>query len=334
LIANITCSDMHTGGEPVRIVTSGYPDIPGDTILDKRIYARNHLDHLRKMLIYEPRGHADMYGVLLVKPDHVDADIAVLFMHNEGYSTMCGHAIIALGRFAIDQRLVPIVEPETLIKIQCPCGLINTYVSVVNGKPSEVRFTSVPAFAYIVEKPIMTDSFGLVNVDIAYGGAFYAVTTTNELGLCINSSKTQNLVDAATDISAAVRTQVSLEHPEQPDLGFLYGTIFTDGKDTFSSQPTKNICIFANSQVDRSPTGSGVTARIALQHKKGQISIGQSRVFQSVTGSTFSGKAISQTSCGALKAVIVEVSGKSYYTSRSHFTLEKEDEMGRGFLLR
>ena len=144
----ITTTEMHTGGEPLRIVESGYPEIIGETILEKRKYALEKLDHLRKFIIYEPRGHYDMYGTLLVKPDLPGMDLAVLFIHNEGYSTMCGHAVIALGRYAIDKGLVQMIEPETEVNIQCPCGPVKAWVSCSNGRSGRVRFQSVPAFAF------------------------------------------------------------------------------------------------------------------------------------------------------------------------------------------
>ena len=150
----ITTTEMHTGGEPLRIIESGYPPIKGKTILDKRRYIREHLDHLRKMLMFEPRGHYDMYGVILVEPDHPDADLAVLFMHNEGYSLMCGHAVVALGRYAIDKGIVTkVCSPETVVNIQCPCGLVKAYVKYSDGKTEDVRFLSVPCFAFALGEP-------------------------------------------------------------------------------------------------------------------------------------------------------------------------------------
>ena len=162
---NICVVDMHTGGEPVRIITDGYPPISGHNILQKRRYARENLDYLRRFLIYEPRGHCDMYGVIPVEPDIPTADIAVLFMHNEGYSTMCGHAIIALGRFAVDQGWVRAVEPTTKIVIQCPCGLVTAQIDYSNGESGVVRFESVPAFVFARNKTVNTDVYGLVTLD-------------------------------------------------------------------------------------------------------------------------------------------------------------------------
>ncbi|MED6261772.1 hypothetical protein ATANTOWER_009871 [Ataeniobius toweri] len=235
--------DMHTGGEPLRIIVAGYPEVMGDCVLSKRRYAREHLDHLRRVLMHEPRGHYDMYGALIVDSEMPEADLGVLFMHNEGYSTMCGHAVIALGRFAVDYKLVK--EPRS------------------------------------------------------------------------------------------PETQVKLHHPVSDDLAFLYGTILTDGRDEFSPEPTANICVFAEAQVDRSPTGSGVTARVALQHHKGLIQLNQTRTFQSgATGSQFTGKAVEETRCGDFRAVVVEVAGRAFYTGVSRFVQEPEDQLAHGFLLK
>ncbi len=326
--------EMHTGGEPVRIVTEGYPDIPGATILEKRRHVRDHLDHLRRLLMFEPRGHDDMYGVIPVAPDLPDADMAVLFMHNEGYSTMCGHAVIALGRYAVDQGIVAATEPEATVIIQCPCGPVTAQVAIKDGQPGAVRFESVPAFAFARDKTVNTATYGPVTLDIGYGGAFYAVVPADQFGLDVRTSRTRDLVDAATTVSDAVKAQVPLHHPDDDDLAFLYGTILTDGRDDLPEEPTANICVFADSQVDRSPTGSGVTARIALQNRRGLIGIGKTRTFESVTGALFTGKAVRETTCGDFNAVTVEVSGEAHYAGECTFRLEENDDIGRGFLLR
>ncbi|XP_076129435.1 trans-L-3-hydroxyproline dehydratase [Alosa pseudoharengus] len=328
--------DMHTGGEPLRIITGGYPKIEGETVLSKRRFVREQLDHLRKVLMFEPRGHYDMYGALLVQSEIPEADLGVLFMHNEGYSTMCGHAVIALGRFAVDYALVKTPSaPETQVNIHCPCGLVKAFVEYSDGKTGAVRFHSVPAFAFATDVKVTVPGHGEVTVDISYGGAFYAFVSAERFGLDVNTSRTRDLVDAATAVTNAVKTQVKLRHPVHEDLSFLYGTILTDGKDSFSDEPTANMCVFADAQVDRSPTGSGVTARIALQFHKGLVQLNQSRTFKSgATGSIFTGKAVQETTCGDFKAVVVEVGGRAHYTGVASFVQESDDDLSQGFLLR
>uniref|UniRef100_A0A3P9JM23 trans-L-3-hydroxyproline dehydratase n=1 Tax=Oryzias latipes TaxID=8090 RepID=A0A3P9JM23_ORYLA len=350
--------DMHTGGEPLRIIVSGYPEVKGDSILSKRRYAREHLDHLRRALMFEPRGHADMYGALIVDSETPKADLAVLFMHNEGYSTMCGHAVIALGRFAVDYKLVKEPQtPETQVNILCPCGLVQAFVEYSDGKTGRVRFLSVPAFVFaegafvsteggperfcivtetfVADVTVEVEGFGELTVDISYGGAFYAFIDAQRFGLDVTKSRTRDLVDAATAVTKAVKSKVKLYHPCSEDLAFLYGTILTDGKEEYSPEPTANMCVFAEAQVDRSPTGSGVTARVALQYHKGLIQMNQTRTFQSgATGSQFTGKAVQEVECGDFKGVVVEVSGRAFYTGVSRFVQETEDQLTTGFLLK
>ena len=330
----ITTVEMHTAGEPVRIVTSGYPPLRGATILEKRRYARDHLDHLRRMLMAEPRGHADMYGALLVEPDLPGAHLAVLFLHNEGYSTMCGHAVIALGRFAVERGLVEAREPETEVRIQCPCGLVTTTVEVADGRAGRVRFASVPAFAFARDAVVVSGPFGPVTLDIGYGGAFYGVLPASALGLDLERSPVSRLVEAAMAIKHAAAAQIPLSHPDSPDLAYFYGVILTDDTSANPDAATTNVCVFADGQVDRSPTGSGVTARLALMHRRREVATGQSRRFRSITGGEFVGRVLSTTRAGPHPAVAVEVAGEAFFTGEAVFRCEPADPLGGGFLLR
>ena len=327
-----TC-EMHTGGEPVRIVTAGYPDIPGDTILDKRRHAREHLDHLRRFLMHEPRGHADMYGVIRVAPDHPDADLAVLFCHNEGYSTMCGHATIAMARWAVDEGVVAPREPRTTVRIQCPCGLVTAHVHVRDGRAGLVHFESVGAFAPLIDAKVQVEGAGTVEVDIGYGGAFYAFVPAARFGLDVRKSPARSLVDAAWAVTCAAKAQLELDHPEHPDLAFLYGTILTDGTHG-EDRPSANVCVFADRQVDRSPTGSGVTARMAIQKARGLAGVGDERRFSSVTGSVFTGCIVEETHVGGHEAVTVLVGGEAHYTGAARFRAEEGDRLAGGFTVR
>lgn len=333
----ISTVDMHTGGEPVRIVTSGYPQIPGATILEKRRFARENLDHLRKMLMFEPRGHYDMYGVLPVEPDLPEADMAVLFTHNEGYSTMCGHATIALGRYAVDTGIVPAVVPETTVNLQCPCGLVRVKVAVeATGEgfaTGAASFESVPSFAFALDQQAEVPGVGRVPYDIGYGGAFYALVDAGAIGLDLGDTSLDRLVEAADRITKHVAATVPLEHPDDADLAFLYGTILTDGRDGSDGRPSRNVCVFAEREVDRSPTGSGVSARIAVQCARG-LAVGDGRDFESLTGAVFSATPVRRDRVGRFEAVRVEVGGRAYYSGRSSFSVEPGDPLGGGFLLR
>jgi proline racemase len=328
----LAVTDMHTGGEPLRIITSGYLPLPKGTILEKRAYLRDHLDSLRKILMFEPRGHYDMYGALLVEPNLLGADLAVLFMHNEGYSTMCGHAIIALGRYAIDKGLVTKTEPVTRINIECPCGMVAADVEIENGKPGLVSFQSVPAFLFARDLKIDLGDMGPVKFDIAYGGAFYCIVEAAQFGVAYDDLSAK-LFPFYADLLTQKAGDIPLAHPGSPDLAFLYGTIITDGGDG-KEFPTRNVCVFADSQLDRSPTGSGVTARMAAMHAKGMVELGEKRTFRSITGSDFTGEIVSQMNTGDFEAVSVRVSGRAYYCGEAVLIVEEDDPLRGGFLLR
>ena len=326
--------EMHTGGEPTRIIVGGWPEFSGKTLLDKRREARERFDHLRRGLMLEPRGHDGMYGALLVEPDHPEADLGVLFMHNEGFSTMCGHATIALARWAVDSGRVARREPETatetIVRLQCPCGLVIAKVAADGA----VRFESVPAFAYALDRIAPTRTWGPVTVDIAYGGAFYAILAADSIGLDLRSSPMRAIVDAGEEITRAAAAAIPIEHADEPDLAFLYGTILTDGGEGTNGRPSRNICIFAGRQIDRSPTGSGVTARLALAAARRQARPGEERLFESCTGAVFSGKLVREAPpVGRRKSVIVEVGGRAHQTGEARFRFDDDDPLREGFSL-
>jgi proline racemase len=322
--------EMHTGGEPTRIVVDGWPKFSGKTLLDKRREAKERFDHLRRGLMLEPRGHDGMYGALLVEPDHPEADLAVLFMHNEGFSTMCGHATIALARWAVDSGRVARREPETIVRLQCPCGLVTAKVAA----DGTVHFESVPAFAYALDRIAPTRTWGPVTVDIAYGGAFYALLAADSIGLDLKSSPMRAIVDAGQEITTAAAAAIAIEHADEPDLAFLYGTILTDGGDGAGAAPSRNICIFAGRQTDRSPTGSGVSARLALMAARRQVRPGEQRRFESCTGALFCGRILREAPpVGRRKSVIVEVGGRAHQTGEARFRFDDDDPLREGFSL-
>ena len=323
--------DYHTCGEPVRIVTGGYPALDGASILDKRRQARERHDHLRRAMMLEPRGHDGMYGVIPVDASHPEAAFGVLFTHNEGYSTMCGHATIALGRYAIEGGLVAATAPVTRFAIEAPCGLVRLACAVENGIVGTVSFESVPAFVEARDLVVAVPGHGEIVTDIAYGGAYYCILPASRFGLDLMQSPVEAIVAAAGALTDQVRASRRITHPSEPDLGFLYGTIVTDeaaaGEDSF------NLCVFAERQIDRSPTGSGVTARMALDHAKGLIATGERRSFRSITGGTFTGRVLGPAEGQGLGAVTVEVGGRSHLAGEGRFVIEADDPLACGFAL-
>ena len=248
---------------------------------------------------------------------------------------MCGHAVMALGRFAVDHGYVKPVSPETVVNIQCPCGLVVAHVEYNNGESGKVRFESVPSFAFSLDQQVHLEPYGDIVYDISFGGAFYALVDAKYFGLDLTTASESEVQAAGKRLNNHLRSVVRLEHPDSSDLAFLYGTIITDGKDDYStSTRSSNVCIFADGQVDRSPTGSGVQARLALQYHKGLIKVGQVKTFvESLVGSEFSGQVLREEACGNHRGVVVEVSGKGHYTGTASFWQEMDDPLKNGFLL-
>ncbi len=325
--------DSHTEGEPLRIILSGYPALKGKTLLEKRTNAHRLHDELRKALIWEPRGHRDMYGAIIVEPDTPDADFGVIFIHNEGYSTGCGHAVIALTKVFVETGLIPMNEPETEVKMDVPSGFIKSYAKVKNGQVTGVRFENVPSFVQSLDTKIDVPGIGKINYDLAFGGAFYAFVDVAQLGLDCTSKYQNQLIETGIKIKHAIMDSVKMVHPLEPDMNFLYGTIFT-GVSKNPNHHSRNVCIFAEGEVDRSPTGTGVSARAAILHAKDEIKLGESIIIESIIGSTFSVKVVETTTFGNYDAVIPEVSGNAYITGKNTFWINPEDPLKNGFILR
>lgn len=329
----ISTIDAHTGGEPLRIILTGYPELKGKTILEKRKFAKDNYDHLRTAIMFEPRGHADMYGCILTEPVTQEADFGILFLHNEGYSTMCGHAIIAITKVAVETGFVKTVNPVTEIKIDSPAGLITSYAKIRDGKVENVYFHNVPSFVQILNNEIEVKGLGKVKFDIAYGGAFYAFVNADLLGIPMTPENYRQLIEKGMDIKRAVMKNYKLEHPFDEDLNFLYGTIFT-GKALNGNADSRNVCIFAEGEVDRSPTGTGVSARMALHYAKGEIKLNESMIIESILGTRFIASPIKETKFGPYNAVIPEVSGEAFITGKNEFWIDPADPLKNGFILR
>ena len=326
--------DMHTGGEPLRVIIGGLPEIKGNTILERRNYIKVHYDQLLTALMHEPRGHADMYGCILLPPNDAGAHFGILFLHNEGYSSMCGHAVIAITKLAIEMGWVEINEPETKMVIDAPCGRINSYAKVMDGKVISIYFNGVPSFVVALDLQVEVEGLGTVTYDLAYGGAFYAYVNSNKLNLPLNSDNYSLLIQKGMAIKRAVLTQSDLvQHPFEEELSFLYGTIFI-GDPVSEGLDSRNVCIFANGEVDRSPTGSGVSGRMAIHYKRNEIAIGEKMTIESITGSVFEGAVVEEVKYGSFDAVIPEVHGKAFITGQHEFLIDPDDPFKEGFFLR
>jgi proline racemase len=329
----ITTLDVHTAGEPFRVITGGYPDVPGDTILARRRFAMTHLDHLRTALMWEPRGHADMYGCVVTPPVGAEADFGVLFMHNEGYSTMCGHGIIGIVKVALETGLVPAVSPETVVRIDAPAGSITAYAHVLHGEVQSVRFHNVPSFVVALDDAVRVPGLGTVRYDLAFGGAFYAFVQASDLGLSCTAQNFRGLIETGVAIKRAIAASRQIPHPFEPDLSFLYGTIFV-GPSLEDGAHSRNVCVFAEGEVDRCPTGTGVSARLAIHHARGEVGIGERIVVESIIGTRFAGRIVESTAFGPHAAVIPEIEGTAHITGRHEFLIDPKDPLREGFILR
>ncbi|MCB2220807.1 MAG: proline racemase family protein [Bacteroidetes bacterium] len=324
---------MHTEGEPLRILTGGLPKIEGQTILEKRRFVRDKLDYIRSGIIYEPRGHADMYGAILTEPERNDSDIGVIFLHNDGYSTMCGHAIIALTKFIIESGWIPNLKEPGVLKLDVPAGQIIARFIAEGNVVKQTSFNNVPSFVYKKDQSLNIKGLGNIRYDIAFGGAFYAFCDAKDWNLKLDPSHYNEIIAAGKKMKQLVTRQNVIRHPIEPDLGFLYGIIFTSPPQNEKNH-SRNVCIFANGELDRSPTGTGVSARAAIHFDNGDIKKEQPIVIESILGTTMRVKVMDTVKFGNYKAVIPEVSGRAWYTGRHNFYFDPADPLKSGFIIR
>lgn len=327
--------DMHTEGEPLRIYLNGLPEIKGNTILEMRQYFKNNLDYIRTGTMLEPRGHADMYGAVITEPVTDEADFGTFFLHNEGYSTMCGHAIIALTQLIVQTGLIKNNNDDYSFIIDAPPGKIHSKAHIKYGNVEKVSFLNVPSFLLLKDEIVEIDEIGKIKFDIAYGGAFYALVNADELGIEMTKKQYNKLIDWGRKIKYAIIDKFNdkIKHPFEKDLSFLYGTIFI-GKAHNPAHHSRNVCIFADGELDRSPTGSGVSARSALHYAKGELKINEKITIESILDTTMDVEIKELTNYGKYNAVIPEVSGSAWLTGLNEFWFDPEDPLKNGFIFR
>jgi proline racemase len=315
--------DYHTAGEPFRIVTGGVEPPRGATILEKRRDAHERLDHVRRLLVHEPRGHADMYGCHVVEPNDAGADLGVVFFHNAGYSTACGHGTIALVTWALDEGVLAREEGENHVVVDVPSGRLDTWAQVEDGRVRSVRFRNVPTFVWAEGVEVAERA-----VDVAFGGAFYA-----SLEERVEPGELPRLIELGRRLKHELEGWQEFVHPLEPELRDVYGVIFwqEEGEDPLTQ---RNVTVFADGEVDRSPCGSGTSARLALLHRSGRLREREELVHRSIVGTEFRARVVGETEVAGVPAVLTEVEGSAFRTGEHAFTLDPHDLLGDGFLLR
>ncbi|TCP23442.1 proline racemase [Scopulibacillus darangshiensis] len=327
-----TTIDAHTAGEPLRIITGGIPPVPGKKMLEKRAFFKKEWDHIRKVLMHEPRGHEGMYGCVVTPPVSDDADFGVLFMHNEGFSTMCGHGIIAVVTALVETGYFKSREEKVRFVIDSPAGKIIARAEHDGLEVASVSFENVPSFIYQSHVPLKLKG-RTFEIDIAFGGAFYAIVQAKDLGVSVGIEKVAKLKDWGEVIKEQIEKELDVVHPLEKELKGIYGVIICDDAEKEDSD-RKNVTIFADGQIDRSPCGTGTCAQMAELFHKGQLKQGELFVSESIVASQLTGRVLAKTTVGPFNAVLPELTGSAFITGYHQFVVDPADPLKEGFLLK
>ncbi|AIR96311.1 proline racemase family protein [Streptomyces glaucescens] len=323
--------DSHTEGMPTRVVTGGIGVLPGSTMAERRRHLVDHLDHVRTLLMYEPRGHSAMSGAILQPPTRPDADHGVLFIEVSGALPMCGHGTIGVATVLVETGLVPVTEPVTTVRLDTPAGLVTADVRVTDGVAGEVTLTNVPAFAVALDRTVRVPGFGTVGYDLAYGGNFYAFVELDALGLPFDRDRKAELLAAGLAVMDAVNTTDRPVHPEQPGIAGLKHVYLTaPGSD---AEHSRHAMAIHPGWFDRSPCGTGTSARMAQLHARGELALGADFVNESFIGTRFVGRLVGETTVGGRPAVVPTVTGRAWITGTAQYFLDPDDPFPAGFLL-
>ncbi|MFF8827976.1 proline racemase family protein [Streptomyces sp. NPDC015131] len=323
--------DSHTEGMPTRVVTGGIGTVPGATMAERRAHFAARLDHVRTLLMYEPRGHAAMSGAILQPPTRPDADYGVLFVEVSGLLPMCGHGTIGVATVLVETGMVAVTEPVTTVRLDTPAGLVTADVRVENGAARSVTLTNVPAFCVALDREVVVPGLGTVRYDLAYGGNFYAFVELADLGLPFDRARKEDLLAAGLAVMDAVNTADRPVHPEDPSIaGLKHVYLAAPGSDAVHSRHAMAI---HPGWFDRSPCGTGTSARMAQLHARGELPLGRDFVNESFIGTRFTGRLTGETTAGGRPAVVPTVTGRAWITGTAQFFLDPDDPFPAGFLL-
>lgn len=331
---SIHAIDSHTMGEPTRIITSGVPRIPGKTMAEKKEYLEKNLDYIRTAVMNEPRGHNDMFGSILMEPISDEADFGIVFMDGGGYLNMCGHGSIGAASAIVETGMVDVKEPITRVVLESPAGLIKADVRVEDGKIKETTITNVPSFLFKKDLKVDVPDIGEVTLDISFGGSFFAIVDMTQKNLNINicPENAQHIKEAGIKIRDEVNKSIIVSHPylehiKTVDLVEFYAA----SKNPLAT--LQNVVVFGAGQVDRSPCGTGTSAKLATLVSKGMLGMNEDFVYESITGTIFKGKAIKEIKIGEYDGIIPQITGRAYITGFNHFVIDEDDPLKYGFKL-
>ncbi|WP_163971867.1 proline racemase family protein [Oceanobacillus halotolerans] len=323
--------DTHTGGNPTRTVISGLPPLKGNTMSEKMLYMKENYDWIRKFLMNEPRGHDVMSGALLVDPCHPDADIGVIYIETGGYLPMCGHDTIGCCTALVEAGLIEIEEPYTSLTLDTPAGLVEVTIKIKDGKAEEVSFANVPAFL-LKSIEVEVEEIGTVECDIAYGGNFYGIIDARKLELDLTTDNASKIIDTAITIRNTINETEEVVHPDQPFInGLTHIEFFTDP--VHPDATVKNTVVVPPGGIDRSPCGTGTSAKLATMFTNKEIGVDELFVHESIVGSLFKAKVLETTNVKDLEAVIAEVTGSAWIMGMHRFFYNEKDPLKEGFLL-
>lgn len=331
-IKSLYAIDSHTMGEPIRVILEGFPDIPGSSMMEKRSVLQKEYDYICKAAMNEPRGHQNMFGAILFPPISKEADLGVVFMDGGGYLTMCGHGTIGMATVAVEEKLVPVTEPYTELKIEAPAGIVHARVHVQNGRALEVSFTNVPSFLSHKDVTIDVPGIGGVHLDVAYGGNFFAIVDSAPLDLTLSPEHVDRISSLGSAIRDAVNSQLVIRHPLLDSIATVELVEFY-GPATNPKATLKNVVFFGKNQLDRSPCGTGTSAKIATLYAKGLLKMGEPFVHEGILGTLFTGRVVGETTVGEYPAVIPEITGRAFVTGKNQLLFEDDDPFQHGFNL-
>lgn len=324
--------DSHTMGEPTRVVIGGVPHIPGKTMAEKKEYLEKNMDHLRTALMHEPRGHRDMFGSIITSPVNPEADFGIIFMDGGGYLNMCGHGSIGAVTVAIETGIVKSAEPITYVKLDTPAGLVQARAEVKDNVVKSVTVRNVPAFLYKADAEIDVPGIGKVKTDIAFGGSFFAIADAKQFNVKIVPENIDVLIRIGMAIRRAANEQIKVQHPENEHIKAIELVEICDETENPKAH-LRNVVIFGDGQADRSPCGTGTSAKMATLHAKGKLGLKEPFYYESIIGTVFKGELVEKTNVGPYEAVIPEITGNAFITGFNQFVIDPEDPAKYGFLL-